>query len=125
MSSLRKQLDKLKEQERADVARRADPELEAKLDRFIADNPQLLDHYNAMSPTEQVRKLMLVRMERAEGAARRDREVKQWLDENPDIVAKVEQRIKATVGQKRQSVDISAGKIESVTQGVRGPRMGM
>ena len=123
--SLFKQLDQVKEQERADAARRANPELEAKLDRFIADNPQLCDHYKAMSLTEKVRKLMLARMERAEGAARRNQEVKQWLDENPDIIAKVEQRVKTTIGQKRQSAGISAGNKEPVTQGVRGPRMGL
>src|SRR5476651_986496 len=108
MSSLRKQLDQGKEQERADAARRANPELEAKLDRFIADNPQLCEHYDRMSPNEQFRKLMLSRMERAEGAERRNGEVKQWLAENPDIIAKVEQRVQTTIGQKRQSAGVSA-----------------
>jgi hypothetical protein len=114
--SLADEVAKRKTQERADAARRANPELEAELDRFVAENPRLRDHYNAMSKEELIRKLMLAKMERAESAVGRNRELEPWVKENPDIIAKVEQRVKTTVAENRQRVDVSVAKVESVRE---------
>ena len=92
--SLREELARKKAQERADAARRANPELEARLDQFIRDNPKLHEQLTAMSKEELVRRLMFTKMERAEVAMRCNRELEQWVKENPDIVVKVEQRLK-------------------------------
>jgi hypothetical protein len=95
--SLADQITQRKAQERADAARRADQELEAKLDRFIAENPRLREHGNAMSKDELFRKLMLAKMESAEMRVLRNQEVEQWVRENPDIGTKIVQRLKNTV----------------------------
>ena len=50
-----------------------------------------------MSKDELVRKLMLVKMERAEMRMVRNQEVEQWVRENPDIRTKIAQRLKKTV----------------------------
>lgn len=123
--SLREQLAKLKEQERETAARRANPELEAKLEKFIADNPQLQDHYAAMGDKEVVRRMMLARMARAETAERRNRELQQWVKENPDITAKVDERVKATVPRIRSRAAVNAVQTQAANQGVRGPRLGL
>jgi hypothetical protein len=121
--SLREELAKKKAQERADAARRANPEMEARLDQFIRENPKLHGQLTAMSKEELVRRLMFAKMQRAEVAVRCNGELEQWVKENPDIVAKVEQRVKTTVAQNRQRVGISAVKTESASQRHGAPRL--
>jgi hypothetical protein len=123
--SLREQLAKVQAQEREAAARRANPELEARLEKFVADNPQLRDHYLAMGGKEVVRRMMLARMARAETADRRNRELEQWVNENPDITAKVEERVKATVPRTRPRAAISAVQAQATNQTMRGPRLGL
>jgi hypothetical protein len=121
--SLADEIAKRKAQERAAAARQANPELEARLDRFTAKNPVLQERYNAMSKEELVRKLMLARMERAEVTVRRNRELEQWVSENPDVTAKVEQRLKNFAGENRHRAAVKIAKTEPVNQGIRPPRI--
>lgn len=123
--SLAEEIAKRKAQERTDVARRADPELEARLDKFIAENPTLLEYYNAMSKEELVQKQMLARMgrEHAEMVVRRSHELEQWVKENPEIVAKVEVHLKNEAVANRQRPAINVAKTETVKQGMHAPRM--
>ena len=123
--SLREQLAKLKELEREAAARRATPELEARLEKFIADNPQLREHYLAMGGQEAVRRMMLARMARAETAERRQRELQQWVSENPDITAKVDERVKTTVPRIRSRAAVSAVQAQTTRQAPLGPRLGL
>jgi hypothetical protein len=114
--SLAEEIAKIKAQERAEAARRADPELEARLDKFIAENPTLLEHYNAMSKEQLVQKQMLARMgrEHAEMVVRRNREMEQWVSENPEIVAKVEARFKNEAAANRERPSINVVRTEAV-----------
>jgi phage-related minor tail protein len=121
--SLREELARRKAQERADAARRANPELEARLDRFIQRNPRLHEQLTAMSKEELVRRLMFAKMERAEVAVRCNRELEQWVSENPDITAKVEQRLKNLAEENRHRAAIKMAKTETVNQGIPSPRI--
>lgn len=76
-----------------------------------------------MSKEELIRKLMFVKMERAETALARNCEIEQWVKENPSIVAKVEQRIKNVSAANRTSAFIKVAKVEAVRQGMRAPRV--
>jgi hypothetical protein len=86
-----------KAQERNDAARHADPELDAQRVRLIAENPMLREYYNAMSKDDLTAELALAKRERAEMVLCRNREVEQWVMENPEIISKVAQRLKKTV----------------------------
>jgi len=88
--------------ERTEAARHANPELAARLDKFVAENAQLREYYGALSHAELVRELMRVQMkhERVEVTERRNHELAQWVRENPDVAAKVEERIKNVIAQK-------------------------
>jgi hypothetical protein len=119
--SLAEIIAKRKAEERAAAARRANPELEAKLDRFIAENPQLHEHLRGMSRDELVRNLMAEKMERAEAVAGRNRELEPWVRENPEIVAKVEERFIHLAAENRERASIRAARSESIRQGVREP----
>jgi NAD-specific glutamate dehydrogenase len=95
--SLANEITQRKAQERADAARRVDPELEASRIRLIAENPMLREYYNAMSKEDMAEELALAKREHAEMVLCRNREVEQWVKENPEIIAKVAQRLKKTV----------------------------
>src|SRR5450631_2882147 len=95
--SLADEITQRRAQERNDAARRADPELEAQRVRLIAESPMLREYYNAMSKEELTAELALARREHAEMVLCRNREVEQWVKENPEIIAKVAQRLKKTV----------------------------
>ena len=118
--SLADEVAKRKARERADAARRANPELEARLDQFIAKNPVLRERFSAISKEKLVRELMLARMERAEVTVRRNRELEQWVNENPDIVAKVEQRIKNAPMENRQRAD-NVARTKAQRQSIQSP----
>jgi hypothetical protein len=123
--SLAEEIAKRKAQERANTARRADPELEARLDKFIAENPALHAYYNAMTKEELIQKFMRARMERenAERVVRRNRELEQWVNENPEIVAKVEAHLKNKAAANHQRPSINVAKTEAIKQEIQAPRM--
>ena len=112
---------KRKAQERANNAHRANPEREAQLDQFIVKNPVLHERYLAMNKEELIRKLMLARMERAEMVDRRNGELSQWVYENPDIVAKIEQRNRNAPAENSKRAPISLAR--TVSQGMHAPRV--
>ena len=95
--SLANEITQRKAQERADAAHRVDPGLEASRVRLIAENPMLREYYNAMSKEDLAEELVLAKREHAEMVLCRNREVEQWVMENPEIIAKVAQRLKKTV----------------------------
>jgi hypothetical protein len=95
--SLADEITQRKAQERADAVRRADPELEASRVRLIAENPMLREYYSAMSKGDLAEELALATREHAEMVLCRNREVEQWVKENPEIIAKVAQRLKRPV----------------------------
>ncbi len=57
----------------------------------------LREYYNAMSKEDLAEELALAKSEHAEMVLCRNREVEQWVKENPEIIAKVAQRLKKTV----------------------------
>ncbi|HTQ29629.1 MAG TPA: hypothetical protein VMI53_00325 [Opitutaceae bacterium] len=123
--SLADEVAKRKAQERADAAHRSNPELQARLDKFIAENPALYAHYNAMSKEELVQRQMRAKMQRenAEMVVRRNRELEQWVNENPEIVAKVEAHIKNKAAENRERPSIKIAKTKLVKQGMQGSRI--
>ncbi len=63
MPSLKQAVAEKKAQE---PALRRNPEIDAKLDKFIGENPKLVDYYNGLSKDDLIRKLMLGKMQKAE-----------------------------------------------------------
>jgi hypothetical protein len=69
MSSLKQQVADKKAQERQP---RVDPEIDAKLNRFIQEKPDLYGYYNELSKEQLIRKLMLAKMRKGEYAQDRN-----------------------------------------------------
>jgi hypothetical protein len=120
MPSLRQQVAERKAQE---PTLRRNPEIDAKLDRFIQENPKLHEYYDALSKEELIRKLMLGKMQRSEYTNGRNQEIVAWVEENPEIKAKIEARIRNVPEQNRERAFINAAKTEALNQTVKSPRI--
>jgi hypothetical protein len=98
---------------------RRNPEIDAKLDRFIAENPKLIEYYNGLSKDELVRKLMLGKMDRAEYRQGRNSEIKAWVEEHPEIKTRIEERIRNVPEANRERAFINAAKREAQDRVIR------
>ena len=97
---------------------RRNPEIDAKLDAYIAENPKLVEYYNGLSKEDLIRKLMLGKMQRSEYTNQRNQEIVAWVEENPDIKAKVEARIRNVPPENRERAFITAAKTFALNQTV-------
>ena len=95
---------------------RRNPEIDAKLDRFIAENPDLRGYYEQLSKEELIRKLMLGKMQRSEYANGRNAEIRAWVEEHPEIKERIEAKIRNVPSQNRERAFINAAKTEAMNQ---------
>ena len=114
---LKEQIAARKAQQKPELRR--NPEIDAKLDAFIGENPKLAEYYAALSKEELIRKLMLGKMQRSEYTNQRNQEIVTWVEENPDIKAKVEQRIRNVPPENRERAFITAAKSLALNQTVQ------
>ena len=98
---------------------RRNPEIDAKLDKFIQENPKLLEYYSALSKDDLIRKQMLGKMQRSEYTNGRNEEIKAWVEEHPEIKTKIEERIRNVPEANRERAFINAAKTEAMNQTVR------
>jgi len=66
---------------------------------------------------------MLGKMQRSEMTQRRSQEIVAWVEEHPEIKAKVEERIRNVPAENRQRAFINAAKTEALNQTVKSPRI--
>ncbi len=98
---------------------RRNPEIDAKLDKFIGENPKLVEYYNGLSKNDLIRKLMLGKMQKAEYSNGRNEEIRTWVEEHPEIKAKIEERLRNVPEASRERAFINAAKTEAMNQTVR------
>jgi len=98
---------------------RVNPEIDAKIDQFIKENPDLHEYYNGLSKEQLIRKVMLEKMRRGDYRQRRNEEIATWVEQHPDIKAKVEERIRNVPVENRQRAFINAAKTEAMKEGMR------
>jgi len=116
MPSLKQAVAEKKAQE---PALRRNPEIDAKLDKFIGENPKLVEYYNGLSKDDLIHKLMLGKMQKAEYSNGRNEEIRAWVEENPEIKAKIEERLRNVPEANRERAFINAAKTEAMNQTVR------
>ena len=117
MPSLKQAVAEKKAQEQPTL--RKNPEIDAKLDKFIQENPKLLEYYSALSKDDLIRKQMLGKMQRSEYTNGRNEEIKAWVQEHPEIKSKIEERIRNVPEANRERAFINAAKTEAMNQTVR------
>ena len=116
MPSLKQQVAERKAQE---PTLRRNPEIDAKLDEFIRQNPVLAGYYQGMSKDDLIRKLMLAKMQRADYRNGRNEEIKAWVEEHPEIKQRIEERVRNVPAVNRERAFINAAKTEAQNQAVR------
>ena len=87
---------------------RKNPELAAELDRFIKGNPKLFSYYLGLSKDALIQKVMLGLMQRCKSNNRCAAVLKTWLEEHPEIIAKVEERIRNLRAANRARASLNA-----------------
>jgi hypothetical protein len=98
---------------------RKNPEIDAKLDRFIQENPKLIEYYQALSKEDLIRKQMLGKMQRSEYTNGRNQEIRAWVEEHPEIKTKIEARVRNVPETSRERAFINAAKSEALKHTVR------
>lgn len=98
---------------------RTNPEIDAKIDEFIKENPKLLEYYQGLPKEQLIRKLVLGKMQRAGYANQRNQEIIAWVEEHPEIKAKIEARVKNVPEANRQRAFLTAAKTEAMNQTVK------
>jgi hypothetical protein len=78
----------------------------------------------AMTKEELIRDIILseIKIERAQAIARSNEVLEQWVMENPDIVAKVRERVKVTAANPRERELIARAMTAQENQGIRASR---
>ena len=117
---LAKQIADKKAQEQAP---RVNPEIDAKLNQFIQENPDLFGYYQQLPKEHLIRKLMLGKMQRSETTQRRNHEIEEWVEQHPEIKSKVEERIRNVPEANRQRAFLNAARTEAMTQGMHSTRI--
>ena len=102
---------------------RFNPEINAKLDRFITEKPDLYGYYNELSKDQLIRKLMLGQMRRSDRRESRNEEILAWVEQRPDIKAKVDEKIKNVPEENRLRAFLNAARAEAMKEGMKGPRI--
>ena len=82
---------------------RLNPEINARLDKFMADNPAITEHYTRLvkeNPERAIRSMALNSMFRREALERQVQrqmpQVQQWVKEQPGLKQQIESKIRTT-----------------------------
>ncbi|MBL9207336.1 MAG: hypothetical protein JNN01_19810 [Opitutaceae bacterium] len=95
------------------------PENDAKLDQFIAQNPKLHEYYGGFTKEELIRKLMMKKMRGSEYRAGDNAELRTWVEEQPGLKAKIEERIRNVPATNREQAFINVARREAQQLGMR------
>jgi len=100
------------------------PEIDAKLDKFIAENQGLYDHYLKQDKTILARKLMLSRMNRSESMTKKVDALREVVDSNPELKARVDTAMAKIPAEKRGPAYRSVAQAALADQAVAAQRSG-
>lgn len=95
---------------------RRNPEVDAKIDEFIRTNPKIHEYYMGLTKEELVRKAILGKVQRSEYSNQRNQEIAAWVEEHPELKAKIEERIKNVPVERRQRAFVTIARTEAVKE---------
>lgn len=97
-------------------------ERDAEIDAFIKENPKLYERLNGYSKEYLIRQKILSVMESRNYREARNQEVLEWVEQNPEIKARIAARVKHVPEENRQSAFLNVAKKEAQAEGMRAPR---
>jgi hypothetical protein len=122
MSTLRSQLAATAAKKPAGP--KINPEVDAKIDEFIAKNQGLYDHYMAQDKTVLARKLMLNRMRISESMDTKVNALREVVDSNPELKARVDATMARIPAEKRGQAFRNIAQAAIADQAVAAQRTG-
>ena len=103
---------------------KVNPEIDAKLNKFIAENKGLYDHYMAQEKTVLSRKLMLHRMRRAESTSHKVDALRDVVNSNPELKARVDAAMAKIPAEKQGAAFRNVAQAALADQAVAAQRSG-
>lgn len=116
MTSLKTRVSQ-KSQEASNQDPKRNPEIDAKIDRYMKDHPERVDYLKTVPREHLERKAML--QDALKYASRLERQsveesaVQKFLKENPDIAEKIEQKIVNVPDEQKQKARLNLGRREA------------
>jgi hypothetical protein len=101
---------------------KVNPEIDAKLNKFIAENKGLYDHYMKQEKTLLSRKLMLNRMRRAESISHKVDALREVVDSNPELKAQVDAAMAKIPANKQATAFRNVAQTAIANQAVAAQR---
>ena len=95
------------------------PQVNAKIDDYIKNNPKYWDYVQSMTPERMARALVLTEIQKEDRTQKMEKSIMRKLDENPEMKASIqnmvknmpeEQREKAMISIARQTMRVTAPK---------------
>lgn len=103
---------------------KSNPVIDAKIDEFIAKNPRLWDHYMEQDKTTLARKLVLNRMRISESIDTKVNALREVVDSNPELKARVDAAIARIPVEKRGQAYRNIAQTAIAEQAVAAQRTG-
>jgi hypothetical protein len=103
---------------------KVNPEIDAKLNEFIAKNQGLYDHYMAQDKTVLARKLMLNRMRLSASTDMKVNALHEVVDSNPELKARVDAAMAKIPSERRDQAFRSIAQAAIADQAVAAQRNG-
>jgi hypothetical protein len=116
--ALRDALNKKKQEEQKSGINH-NPEVDARIDKFIADNPEVYAKIAAYTHEELVRKRVLAIMNTNERREGYREEVRAFVEQNPEIKQEVERRMKRIPEDQRESAFVRVARNVAANFGMR------
>lgn len=97
-------------------------QVDAEIDAFIKANPKTYERVNSYSKEYLVRQKMLAIKNAHERRNARNEEIREWVENTPDIKERVAARVKNVPEQSRERAFINVARKEAEQAGMRAPR---
>jgi uncharacterized membrane protein YheB (UPF0754 family) len=95
------------------------PEIDAKIDQFIKENPEVYDKINAYTKEELVRKRILDIVNDNQRRQGYSAEVREYVENNPTVKQEVERRLKRIPEEQRETAFVRIARNVIANIGMR------
>jgi len=86
---------------------------------FMIGFPKVHEYYMGLSKEDLVRKAILGKVQRSEYSNQRNQEIVSWVEEHPEVKARIEERIKNIPADRRERAFVTMARSEAVKETVK------
>ena len=86
------------------------PQVNAKIDDYIKNNPKYWDYVQSMTPERMARALVLTEIQKEDRTQKMEKSIMRKLDENPEMKASIQNMVKNMPEEQREKAMISIAR---------------